>query len=293
MSKDQLAKNIKSLRTAYGETQLELALSIGIESPNAIANYEKGARSPKLEIRKKMALHFRITEDELLHADFSNFRFSPNAFNDKEKMVEMALLMFPVLSSEDALKNNSFQKAYDAHMRAIESMKAGKEYSETDVNICFDLYSDAAEKDDIPEASANLLWWLLICEISTKNQWMLKIAEALNNSSDKSSKLLKSYYLRDMSEDATDSDATEIEQSEMDDFDEAIKEILKGLKQDSRLSSLADYYLALRYSLGCINNDLTEDMNRAIGNEMMWAFAELGNIYVKRFILKGIENNKK
>ena len=293
MSKDQLAKNIKSLRTAYGETQFELAMSIGIESPNAITNYEKGARSPKPEIRKKIASHFRVTEDELLHTDFSNLRFSPNAFNDKEKMVEMALLTFPVLSSKDALKNNSFHKAYDAHMRAIESMKAGKEYSETDVNICFDLYFDAAEKDDIPEASANLLWWLLIYEIGMKNPWMLKIAEALNNSSDKSSKLLKSYYLRDMSEDATDSDATEIEQSEMDDFDEVIKEILKELKQDRRLSSLADYYLVLRYRLGCINNELTEDMNRVIGGEMMLAFAELGNIYAKRFILKCIENNKK
>ena len=289
MSKDQLAKNIKSLRTAYGETQFELAMSIGIESPNAIANYEKGERSPKPEIRKKIASHFRITEDELLHTDFSNLRFSPNAFNDKEKMVEMTLLMFPVLSSEDALKNNSFHKAYDAHMRAIESMKTEKEYSEDDVDICFDLYSDAAERDDIPEASANLLWWLLIYEISMKNQWMLKFAKALNNSSGKSSGLLKSYYLRDMSEDADDSDATEIEQSEMD----AIKKNLKKIKQDSRLSSLADYYLALRYSLGCINNELTKDMNRAIGNEMMWAFAELGNIYAKRFILKGIENNKK
>ena len=293
MSKDQLAKNIKSLRTAYGETQLELALSIGIESPNAIANYEKGERSPKPEIRKKVASHFRVTEDELLHTDLSNLRFSPNAFNDKENMVEMTLLMFPVLSSEDALKNNSFHKAYDAHMRAIESMKAGKEYSETDVDICFDLYSDAAEKDDIPEAAANLLWWLLIFEISMKNQWMLKIAKGLDNSSGKSNELLKSYYLRDMSEDAADSEAPEIEQSEMDDFDEAIKEILKEIKQDSCLSSLADYYLALRYSLGCINNELTEDMNRAIGNEMMWAFAELGNVYAKRFILKGIENNKK
>lgn len=293
MSKDQLAKNVRSLRTAYGETQFELAQSIGIESPNAIANYEKGVRSPKPEIRKKIASHFRVTEDELLHTDLSNLCFSTNAFNDKENMVEMTLLMFPVLSSEDALKNNSFHKAYDAHMRAIESMKAGKGYSGADVDICFDLYSDALEKDDIPEASANLLWWLLIYEISLKNQWMLKIAKTLNNSCGKSSELLKAYYLRDMSEDAADLDATEIEQSEMDDFDEAIKEILKELKQNSRLSNLADYYLALRYSLGCINNELTEDMNRAIGNEMMWAFAELGNVYTKRFILKGIENNKK
>ena len=293
MSKDQLAKNIKRLRTVYGETQFELAMSIGLESPNSISNYEKGVRSPKPETRKKIASHFHVTEDELLHADFSDLCFSPNAFNDKEEMVEMSLLMFPVLSSEDALKNNSFHKAYDAHMRAIESMKAGKGCSEADINICLDLYSDAAEKDDIPEASANLLWWLLISEFIIKNQWILNIADALNNSSGKSSELLKSHYLRDMSEDAADPDAPEIEQSEMDDFDEAIKEILKELKQDSRLASLADYYLALRYSLGCINNELTEDMNRVIGNEMMCAFAELGNVYAKRFILKGIKNNKK
>ena len=42
MLKNQLGRNIKSLRTAYGETQLELALAVGLDSPNAIANYEKG-----------------------------------------------------------------------------------------------------------------------------------------------------------------------------------------------------------------------------------------------------------
>lgn len=293
MSKDQLAKNIKNLRTAYGETQLELATSIGIESPNTIANYEKGERSPKPEIRKKIASHFRVTEDELFHTDFSNLRFSSNAFNDKENMVEMTLLMFPVLSSEEAVKNNNFHKAYNAHMSAIEAMKAGKECSGDDVDICLNLYSDAAENDDIPEASANLLWWFLICEISMKNPWVLKIAKALDNSYVKSSDLLKFYYLRDMSEDAADLDDTEIEQREMNDLDEEIKEILIKLKQDSRFSSLADYYVALRYSLGCVNNELTEDMNRAIGNEMMRAFAELGNSYAKNFISMGIENNKK
>lgn len=293
MSNNQLAKNIKSLRTAYGETQLELAMAIGIDSPNSIANYEKGERSPKPEIRKKIASHFRVTEDELLHTDFSNLRFSPNIFNDKENMTEMTLLMFPVLSSEEAIKNERFHKAYDAHMRVVESMKAGRKFCESDVEICFELYSDAAETDDIPEAAANLLWWLLICEISMKNQWMLNIAEALNSNSSKNSELLKSYYLRDMSEDAVVPDNSEISPSEMDDFDDMIKDVLKELKQDGRLSVLADYYLALRYSLGCVKNEMTEDMNRAIGNEMMWAFAELGNSYAKRFILKGIENSKK
>jgi len=49
---NQLEKNIKYLRTAYGESQLDLALAVGLNSPNAIANYEKGIRSPKPDIRK-------------------------------------------------------------------------------------------------------------------------------------------------------------------------------------------------------------------------------------------------
>lgn len=293
MSNNLLAKNIKSLRTAYGETQLELAMAIGIDSPNAIANYEKGERSPKPEIRKKIAAHFRITEDELLHTNFSNMRFSPNVFGNKDNMVEMALLMLPILTSEKALENDNFHRAYYAHMRAVEAMKSGKENNEVDVDICFASYSDAYEKDGIPEAAANLLWWLLICEISFKNQWMMKIAEALNGNSIKHSELLKSYYLRDMSEEAGDLENSEITHSEMDDFDKAIKEVLKELKQDAHFSSLADYYMALRYSFGCVENELTADMNRSIGYEMMRAFAELGNNYAKRFVLKGIENNQK
>ena len=310
MSENHLAENIKSLRTAYGESQLELAMSVGVES-TAITNYENGDRNPKPEIRKKIASHFRITEDELLHRDFSKLRSFANDFNikenivKKENMVEIALLMlpvmFPILCSDDALKNENFHKAYDAHVREIDFMKAGKENSDEDLDICFDLYYDAAEKDNISEASANLLGLLLICEIKMKNPWMLKITETPNKSSSSISKLLKSFYLRDMSEDVVSLDAPENAPSEMDEIDEIIKKNLKKLKQeqDSRLSSLADYYLALRYSFGCISNGLTEDMNRTIGNEMMRTFAELGNIYAKQIILTclkflmGIENNKK
>ena len=71
----QLAKNIKYLRTAFGESQLDLALVLGLESPNAIANYEKGIRNPKADIRRMISKHYRITEDELMYTDFSSLHF--------------------------------------------------------------------------------------------------------------------------------------------------------------------------------------------------------------------------
>lgn len=86
VSNSQLGKNIKYLRTAYGETQLDLALAVGLDSPNAIANYENGGRTPKPDIRKKIAIHYRITEDELIHSDFSGLKVPTNLLNDKEKI---------------------------------------------------------------------------------------------------------------------------------------------------------------------------------------------------------------
>ena len=72
--KNYLPQNIKSLRMAYGESQMELAFAIGLDTPTTISNYENGMRSPKQDVRKKLAEHFRITEEQLIHVDLSVIR---------------------------------------------------------------------------------------------------------------------------------------------------------------------------------------------------------------------------
>lgn len=289
---NRLSKNIKSLRTAYGETQLELALAIGLDSPNAIANYEKGDRNPKPEIRNKIAAHFRVTEDELVNTDFSQFQISSMRLNDKEYMTEVTLCIFPIIWSERAMQNEDFRKAYDAHQRAVEAMKSGKAFDDAGYDICFDSYSIAREKNELVEAAANILWWLLINEMCIKNPWVIEMAESLNQSSDKGSKLLKKYYLRDMSEESPNQLSSDISQRDMDDFEEEIIEIIKELKTTPELSDLADYYLALRYLMGCVRNELSDEMNRSVGSEMMWAFLQMGNKYARQYYKKCLENSK-
>ncbi len=46
---NNLGKNIRSLRTSYGESQLDLALALDLQSSSAISNYEKGIREPDRE----------------------------------------------------------------------------------------------------------------------------------------------------------------------------------------------------------------------------------------------------
>ncbi|MDR4888226.1 helix-turn-helix transcriptional regulator [Fredinandcohnia sp. QZ13] len=289
----QFGKNIRYLRTAYGETQLELAIAVGLESPNTIANYEKGERSPKPDIRKKIALHYRITEDELSHSDFSAFHVSSSQLGDKEKMMEMTLLMFPIICTEKAMKDSLFQKGHEAHMRALDAMKEGRAFAESDYDTCVNAYSDSYDTSETPESVANLLWWFLISEMSVKNRWMIEGAKALNDKRVSNEAFFKSFYLKDYSINEEEDCLEDVEQNDLEELDQAIIELLKELKKDVQYSSLADYYTALRYVLGCVNNELTEAMNMAVGAEMMWAFTQLGNEYAMKFILQGIENSRK
>lgn len=286
---NHLCHNIKHLRTVYGETQLELSLAIGLDSPNTISNYEKGKRCPEPEIRKKIAAHFRITEDELVNSDFSYLKIPTTFVNDKKSMVDLTLLILPIIRTEESMKDTDFQKAYEAHMRAVETMKAGKSFSDTDYEICFDCYQNSYDKNGTTESVANILWWLLMIEFGLKNQWMIEGAKALAEKNINGNQFIKNYYLKDMSETFSDTNEQPISMGEMSDFEGIIVETLRELKSDSVYSELADYYIALRYSFGCIDNDLTDEMNRSIGNEMMLTFAQLGNHYAKTFILKAID----
>lgn len=289
----QFGRNIKYLRTAYGETQLELALAVGLDSPNTIANYEKGERSSKPDIRKKIALHYHITEDELIHSDFSSLHVSSSQLGDKEKMMEMTLLMFPIICTEKAMKDSLFQKGLEAHMRALNAMKEGCTFADSDYDTCVNAYSNSYNTSETPESVANLLWWFLISEMSVKNQWMIEGANALNDKRVSNGAFFKSFYLKDCSIKEEENCPEDVEQKDLEELDQAIIELLKELKKDAQYSSLADYYTALRYVLGCVNNELTEAMNKAVGAEMMWAFTRLGNEYAKKFILQGIENSRK
>lgn len=68
------------------------------------------------------------------------------------------------------------------------------------------------------------------------------------------------------------------------DFDESINLIIKVLKETNQWSQLGDYYLALRYVLGIIDNDYTNEMNQMVGMQMICAFAQLDNQYALNFI---------
>ena len=284
----QLAKNIKYLRTAFGESQLDLALVLGLESPNAIANYEKGIRNPKADIRRMISKHYRITEDELMYTDFSSLHFSNLQFDNKDKMMDLTLSMLPIMYSEKAMEDVQFKKGYTAHMNAIESMKEGHEINYADFEVCIDSYFDSSDSRKIPESLANILWWIVFFDIIVNNPKIIDGAKALQEKRVNNKDFLKLFYLMNKDDDEVYF-SEEYSQYELEDLNQIILELLKELKAYTEWSDLVDYYIALRYATGCINNEMTIEMNRAVGNEMMWTFMQIGNPHAKKFISKSME----
>ena len=75
----------------------------------------------------------------------------------------------------------------------------------------------------------------------------------------------------------------------VEDSQETVVALIQVLKESVEYSNLADYYMALRYVIGMVANDYSDDLNKTIGMEMLLSFAELGNKYVIN-LFKAIKN---
>ena len=105
---EKLGNNIRCLRVAYGETQEQLGDAIGVEK-NTVSSYEKGRTEPNKKILSLIAAHYMISVEELLSYDFSGMdkiTFNQNVFWEQIDVI------LPVTSSENAIKNEHFKKAY-------------------------------------------------------------------------------------------------------------------------------------------------------------------------------------
>lgn len=63
-----IGTNLLNIRTRKGETQEQVADSVGI-SYVSLSRYETGQRMPKMNILARLADHFGVTVDELLGRD--------------------------------------------------------------------------------------------------------------------------------------------------------------------------------------------------------------------------------
>lgn len=281
-----LGQNIRSLRKAFGETQLDLALAIGANGSNLISQYESGERIPERDNLLKIAKHYRITENKLLNCNYENMRHLAHIpVGDMEYSLEMFRKMFPFVCTPEALQDQDFDKAHVIHNRMIDALKEGYGFDQVPVEECIELYKKAG-KNGIVEATVNHLSWLMFLGFFTVF-FTPRLLETLdlvdiNNATIKD---VIGGILPTFDEPGSENEF-DISSDLAEFLDECEVDILYDimlLRKSTDYSDLGDFYLALRYKLGLLRNSLSIEMNSAVGDELLLTFSLMGNKYCKVF----------
>lgn len=281
-TKNKLGKNIQALRSTFGESQEELGMILGIEK-TAISNYEKGIRKPKREVLEEIAKHYMISVEELLNEDFDGTK---KVKINIEYFYKNIKSMFPIVSTEDAMKNEHFKAAYIKHELIFKKLNN----MDTDVfdyiDACKEEYRKAmkcSETAIMPDIAADLLSVMTLEEfllgpalIAAKRRPAL-LTKMMENDYNLSAALFDLDLLFEGSEREIEEEIKDV--ALIDEFIN-LKRILKNSWQ---CEDIGDYFIALHYIFNIVDNNLSWDFNRRVGYEMMVTFARMGNAYAGRF----------
>lgn len=280
----KLPSNIRGLRKAFGESITDLALAIGVGN-TAVSTYELGDRIPDRDVLKRIAKHFHITEDELVHGDYSNMKKRYNdAMLDQQYSISMMEKMLPGICSPAALENNNFKQAYLLDEKIFCCIKNNNyDLSDGDIEKCFGYYF-AAIDEKVIEASANLLRQIFLVVIITC--WMNpKFMGAFEGIKESPKKMVQAMYLTSY-DDETDGEWLKQRDEFLEEYELQIVLSIYRLKHSSEYTDLGDFYMALRYIFGLVRNSNSPELNSTIGYQMMSEFSMLGNIYADKFSAK-------
>lgn len=280
----KLPSNIRGLRKAFGESITDLALAIGVGN-TAVSNYELGDRIPDRDVLKRIAKHYHITEDELVHGDYSNMKPMYNdTILDQQYNINMMEKMLPGICSPRALENNNFKQAYLLDEKIFNCIiNQNYDLSDEDMEKCFEYYF-AAIDEKVIEASANLLRQIFLVGMITC--WMNpKFMDAFDGIKESPKKLVQAMYLTSYDDEA-DSEWLQQREEFLEEYELHIVLNIYRLKHSAEYADLGDFYMALRYIFEMVRNGNSPELNSAIGYQMMSEFSMLGNIYADKFSTK-------
>ena len=282
MNENILGKNIKQMRIMHGETLEEFETVIHA-SKSTVQGYESGRRVPDIATIKIIAEYYGKTVDELINNKLYEYaEFDPTKTVNMDEMIDVFLHILPVVETDEACKNESFLKGITEIRNMMNSFRQCTEVKGLIISEIVDYFISAVE-DNIIEAAANIIWcvFFIWTQQYTDLEKMRKLQTRINNG-EIDLKELRYEYQKDAKKTL----------SKKKDFiceiDDLLIELISELKLTEQWSQLGDYYLALRYVLGLIDTEYSDEMNQVIGIQMLLAFAQVGNRYALDFLEKSI-----
>ena len=286
---DRVSKNIKSLRKRMGETQEDLAYSIGLDSKSAVANWESGNNSPSQENLKRIAARYRVTVDQLLEDDlstgFSLLNYLNNVAEDRgSDLLHSIVCLFPIVTIKE--EDDLYPKLIEikaSHRHFLECIENEDENSYIYFEKALLAYGELIKQSDCISATANGLSLFLLLIIMIKSykyfEGVFDFFEIKNKIRRK--KEIKRFLLEDLLSKSKDF-PDKLRSMVYEDYYKDIMEEIRVLKGDERLFQLGDYYHCLIYIFDIVDNELSTEINQQIGLALLSDLSLMKNKFIKR-----------
>ena len=270
----QWAKNIKLLRKSRGELQFQLGNIIGY-SDLAISAFENGRNTPSEEIFTKIADHYEVTLDMLLHE-----KLTKKIISQRNEIIDISMqtTWFNALcvrvKSNRALNDEHFIMATDCFEKLLSINTISTIFIRESFEKCKNAYYDSYKHSRIIAGAANTLM-VIILEYA-----FLKVPPEMYGKDVIRNKDIELLSNKENSEEQMDF----IKANE-----DIFEECLRALRNNPNTIDLYEYYLALKYLYGMTINDETRETNNAIGLALLMEYYTLDNKYVERLFDKLFE----
>ncbi|MGT2959227.1 helix-turn-helix domain-containing protein [Streptococcus bovimastitidis] len=291
---ERLGQNLKQIREKNGETITDLSEILG-KAINTISQYENNKRKPNYEDLEKISNHYNVSIDDLLYSDLSDsletVKMLNNIKNNYEFLNKKCLIMFPILSSTEAKQNQKFTRAIKLHKSWFNNFE---HFTDHEMDELFDLYFDLYFETDLAVVRANILGIIfLVASMGNmseiRDEFLSFIKHQGKTNKYNNTKFFVSNFYLDRKKTSLD-EIIDTSKSEIDNF---ILLLLSNLKGSETLYNLREYYLALRYIFGIINNSFNEINNNNFGILLMLDLEKMGNKYAKNYLslIRFVYNN--
>ena len=193
----KIAKNIRDIRKAHGETQSDLAEAINV-SEKAVGNYETGTRQPDMQTIQAIAEHYGFPVDRLINEDFSQMDFKLSTLT-WEKAMEVMAIQFPIVCSDKAMEDPNFAEGYKRTQEIWVKVKEGQSgIMRSFIESAFQKYEDAIiDNNNLVEAVANTLWLTFLVYALMPDEHSVKMGEAVLFGKALKRDFVKNYVLKD------------------------------------------------------------------------------------------------
>ena len=287
MDQELIRRNLKYLREGYELSITELAKRLNF-GKSTISEYESGKTAITADSAARIANYFDVDFADFVSCDFSEIG---KISMDSEEFFDNLRVFFPIAKSDKALECEKFKRALDKHEQAFEKLRTadGNPFMVMacfqDIMSCINMYKIIGTDPACGEETlVNSIGLLLFFESRMKKVEMMLnsdydpnvlLSQALKNSS------ITEYDLESIDENEKEQAMKALGKVTGEQTSQVTNELIKAIRNSAHWRDIGDYYLAMEYAWGLVNNDLSRGMNYRIGFEMLTAFANLGNSYAE------------